>query len=407
MSPYDQSYFEHRVSQFYEGVDRDFRTLGCEKIGTHDIGFRLSRMATPTVEYSEIKRICADIDGTPLHANDASGHRRWPMAWGRASKRYKEIGEQAENRGHQVTACLNFLRASLLAHSGQMFCRPEWPEKLELQKERTECYRRAAPGLGIERIEIPYKGHHLPGYMWTPETSSKPPVVIMAPGANSVKEELHRWAQAFRTRGIATLTFDGPGQGELTPLQGSALPMRIEEYHQAFTAVIDHLERNYQATVDVERIALWGQSLGGYFVTRTYAFEKRPIALVNLGGPPTMMQYPHLPGDVVEEMRDLMGFQTMEETWTYFQEHSDALHFAKEIDIPFLIIHGSRDDLIEDSLMDRLVETVGDTAELIVYKDGNHGVFNWDFVMTDRMADWLADRLSIDGHIERPPVGTS
>jgi len=390
---YDEDYFQQRVLAFYEGVDQAFRTLGCEQAGMHDIYFRLSRMAPPGVEYSEIKRILADIDAPPLHPNDASGHRRWPLGWGRASRRYKDIAEKAERDGHEVTAGVNFLRASLLAHSGQMFCRPEWPEKLELQKERGECYRRAAPFLGLQRVEIPYRGHTLPGYLWPPEGGAKPPVVVMAPGANSVKEELQRWARAFRARGLATLTFDGPGQGELTPLQGSPLPMRIEQYHEAFTAVIDYLEANAAERVDVRKIAIWGQSMGGYFVSRAFAHEKRPVAGVNLGGPPTMMQYPHLPGDVLEEMRDMMGFETMEETWTYFQEHSDALPFAKEIDVPFLIVHGARDELIEDVLMDRLVEAVGQTAELVVYKEGNHGVFNWDDIMTDHMADWLLDRL--------------
>ena len=128
-------------------------------------------------------------------------------------------------------------------------------------------------------------------------------------------------------------------------------------------------------------------------VSRAFTFEKRPIAAVNLGGPPTMMQYPHLPADVQEEMRDMVGFDTMEEVWTYFQEHSDALPFAKDIDVPFLIVHGARDDLISDDLMDSLVTAVGSNAELVVYEEGNHGVFNWDFVMTDHMADWLVDKL--------------
>ena len=30
----------------------------------------------------------------------------------------------------------------------------------------------------------------------------------------------------------------------------------------------------------------------------------------------------------------------------------------------------------------------------VVYKYGNHGVFNWDFLMTDHMADWLVDQLN-------------
>ena len=35
-------------------------------------------------------------------------------------KRYKAIAEEAEAKGYKVTAGNNFLRASLLAHSGQM-----------------------------------------------------------------------------------------------------------------------------------------------------------------------------------------------------------------------------------------------------------------------------------------------
>jgi len=391
---FDEEYFIQRTHRFYEEVDRAFRTIGSEAVGSQDIFYRLSRMATPTIEYSEVKRICADIDAPPQGPDEASGHRRWPLAWGRASKRYRDIAEKAEGTGHTVTAGLNFLRASLLAHAGQMFCRPEWPEKKALQKVRAECYRRAAPHLGIEVHRIPYADRQLPAYVWLPQGVNNPPVVVMAPGANSVKEELHRWAQAFVARGLATVTFDGPGQGELTPLQGGQLPMRLEQYHKAFTAVIDYLEKNLSDRVDTRRIALWGQSMGGHLATRAYEHEKRPIAIVNLGGPPSMVTYPFLPGDVQEEQRDLLGFKTFEDAWAYLQKNGDALSAARSIDIPYLIIHGSRDDLIGDDFMAQLKEAVGTTAEMVVYKDGNHGVFNWDFIMTDAMGDWLVNRLS-------------
>lgn len=391
---FDESYFEDRVRSIYEEVDKAFRTVGCEVVGTHDIFYRLSRTATPTVEYSEIKRICADVDGPPQGINEASGHRRWPLAWGRASRRYKDIAEKAETTGHTVTAGTNFLRASLLAHSGQLFCRPEWPEKLALQTERAECYRRATPYLGIEEHQVPFGEHILPAYLWIPEDVERPPVVVMAPGANSVKEELHRWARPFVERGMATLTFDGPGQGELTPLQGSQLPMRLEEYHGAFTAIIDYLEEKAADRVDIRRVAIWGQSLGGHLVSRAFEHERRPVAAVNLGGLATMGAYPFLPGDVQEEVRDLLGFKSFEQAWQYLQEHGDALSLVHHIQVPYLIIHGSRDDLVGDEAMHSLANTVGDNAELVVYKDGNHGVFNWDFIMTDAMADWLVDKLS-------------
>jgi 2,6-dihydroxypseudooxynicotine hydrolase len=392
---YDEAYFRNRVKNFYLEVDKGFRTLGCEAFGVQDIFYRLSRVATPTIEYSEIKRILADIDAPPLSIQEPSGHRRWPLAWGRAMKRYKAIAEEAEAKGYKVTAGNNFLRASLLAHSGQMFCRPEWPEKLELQKERAGCFRRAAPFLGIEILDVPFKdGHALPAYLKLPAEVENPPVVLMAPGANSVKEELYRWVPAFVERGIAALTFDGPGQGELTPLQGGNLPMRYEEYHQVFTAMIDFLEENYAKQVDLKRIALWGQSTGGHLATRAYVEERRPKAIINLGGQPTMFGYPFLPPDVMEEARDLFGFETYEETWEYVQKHGDGLEAAKAIDIPYLIIHGSRDDIVGDRAMHELLEAIGNNAELVVYKDGNHGVFNWDFIMTDAMADWLLAKLA-------------
>ena len=107
-----------------------------------------------------------------------------------------------------------------------------------------------------------------------------------------------------------------------------------------------------------------------------------------------MFDYPFLPPDVMEEARDLLGFETYEEAWDYVQRHGDGLEPAKAIDIPYLIVHGSRDDIVDEKAMYELAQAVGKTAELVVYKDGNHGVFNWDFIMTDAMADWLLDKLS-------------
>ena len=37
----------------------------------------------------------------------------------------------------------------------------------------------------------------------------------MVNGADSVKEEYHNWARQFVRRGLAVLTIDGPGQGEM------------------------------------------------------------------------------------------------------------------------------------------------------------------------------------------------
>jgi 2,6-dihydroxypseudooxynicotine hydrolase len=391
---FTEEFFERRIEDFYTKVDHAIRLHGVEAIGSQDILYRLSRVATPTVEYSEIKRICSDIDAAPLGPNEPSGHRRWPFAWERASERYKEIAVNAEKAGHTVTAGLNFLRASLLAHSGQMFCRPEWPEMTKLQLERRDSYRRAAPYLGIEDHKVPYGDFEIPGYLWVPKDVERPPVVIMAPGANSVKEELHRWAAPLVDRNLAAFTFDGPGQGELSPLQGSKLPMRLEKYHEVFTTIINYLEANLNNKVDATKVAIWGQSMGGHLVTRAFEHETRPIAAVNLAGPPTNEGFAFAVGDHLVEMRDLLGVDTFLEAYEYLEKHGDGSSALKHIKVPFLIVYGSRDVLMGEDVMHQMAKDIGDNAMLLEYKDGNHGVFNWDFVMTDAMCDWLVDHLT-------------
>ena len=391
---YDERYFQERVSAFYRDLDRGIRTIGSEKLGSQDQFFRLSRFATPTVEYSEIKRICADVDALAQQPDEPSGHARWPFAWGRAARRYQEFAQKADASGNSHTAGLNYLRASLLAHAGQMMCRPEWLEKVELQKMRASCFRQAAGILGMEEHAIPYGSHRLPAYLWIPQVKGKPPVVLLAPGADSTKEELYRWAQAFVARGLAALIFDGPGQGELSPLVYPGLPMRLETYHSAFSAVIDYLQANAADRVDASRVATWGQSMGGFVVLRAYEHETRPLAGVNVSCPPKLEIYPFMAADTQERIRDLFGFKSFEETWDYCQAEGDVTRFAHHIKAPCLTIHGSRDPLVSDSVIANLNRLIGPHAEVLAYRDGNHGVFNWDFMMTDSMADWLVHKLN-------------
>jgi len=390
---YNESYFTERLSSFYRDFDRSLRTIGSENLGSQDIFFRLSRFANPTLEYSEIKRICNDLDKISLDPDESSGHKRWPVAWKFASERYKLIAEKAETENFQVTAGNNFLRASLLAHAGQMMCRPEWPEKIDLQKVRASCYKRAAHHLGLEEHQIPFGNHSLPGYLWIPKGARKAPLVIMAPGADSTKEECHRWAEAFVARGMATFTFDGPGQGELTPLIEKSLPMRLESYHEVFSTILDYFEKISYDQLDISRTALWGQSMGGHLVLRAFEKEKRPRAGVDLAGPPNMNVFPFMSADTQERIRDLFGFSSFEETWDYCQKFGNAIIPASNLPVPCLIVHGSRDPLVSDEVISQLMKSLGKNGELLAFNDGNHGVFNWDFVMTDKMADWLIKKL--------------
>jgi 2,6-dihydroxypseudooxynicotine hydrolase len=82
----------------------------------------------------------------------------------------------------------------------------------------------------------------------------------------------------FLARGLATLAFDGPGQGEAE----YDLPI-LPEYERPVAAVIDWIER--RDDLDAARVGLWGVSLGGYYAPRAAAFEPRVKAVVALTGP--------------------------------------------------------------------------------------------------------------------------
>jgi len=91
------------------------------------------------------------------------------------------------------------------------------------------------------------------GVLRTPWHAPRPPVVILIPGLDSVKEELHTYGDDFLRRGMAVLAIDGPGQGEMEFRH----PMRFD-YETPVRHAIDYLETRHD--VDAGRIGLMGSA---------------------------------------------------------------------------------------------------------------------------------------------------
>ena len=147
-------------------------------------------------------------------------------------------------------------------------------------KKQIACRQAALPYLDPpgERVEIPYEGKTLAGILRKPKGIDKPPVVVMAVGLDSTKEETEAYEVPFLARGIATLVFEGPGQGE------GQYDFAIRgDYEVPVHAVLDYMET--RRDLDTSRIGMWGVSLGGYYAPRATAFEKRIKACIALGGP--------------------------------------------------------------------------------------------------------------------------
>ena len=142
------------------------------------------------------------------------------------------------------------------------------------------CYSAAAPHLDppIERVEFPYQGVAMPGWLRKPRGAGRPPVAIILPGLDACKEELHAWAESFVDRGVAALTLDGPGQGETS----FHLPV-THDWGPVIGAVIDVLER--RDDVDGSRVGVVGQSLGALYAPLAAAGEPRLKACIANCGP--------------------------------------------------------------------------------------------------------------------------
>ena len=164
-----------------------------------------------------------------------------------------------------------------MLHFGKFLFVNDRDEMRRVHDRAIECRRLALPHTfpAGERVEMPYEGASLAGIFRKPAGAARPPVAVMCMGLDSAKEEMGAYEQLFLDRGLATLSFDGPGQG------GAEYDLSIRPDCEA--AVFDYLES--RDDIDAARMGLWGVSLGGYFAPRAAAYEKRARACIALSGP--------------------------------------------------------------------------------------------------------------------------
>jgi alpha-beta hydrolase superfamily lysophospholipase len=128
-----------------------------------------------------------------------------------------------------------------------------------------------------ERVDIPYEGSTLPGYLVSPADDGEARATVIL---NNGSEGSHAalWgstAHAALARGYAVLFFDGPGQQSM--LFERAVTLR-HDWEHVVTPVVDFLLG--RTDVDGDRLAIYGTGQGGYLVPRALAFEKRIAAAI-------------------------------------------------------------------------------------------------------------------------------
>ena len=204
----------------------------------------------------------------------------WCKAWSARAAVHEAMGRAALAEDKHLSAGEHLQRAGIYYHFAKFLFVHDTAQMRAAHDKAIACRNLALPHLAPpgERVAIPFEGGVLHGILRRPAGIARAPVMVMVCGLDSCKEETAAYEEPYLARGVATLVFDGPGQGEAEydmPIRGN--------YETAVTAVIDHVETRHD--LDASRIGLWGVSLGGYYAPRAAAFDRRVKACIALSGP--------------------------------------------------------------------------------------------------------------------------
>ena len=311
----------------------------------------------------------------------------WLAAWTVTAEVHLGLAEHARAQGNRRSAGEAYLRAAISYH----FSKFVWVLDPELNRCNTEAAVRALYAAHAlldptaERIEAVADGARVVANLRLPEGERPVPLVVLIPGLDSTKEEFFHWETVFLDRGMATLSLDGPGQGE-TGLHADIRP----DYEIAVAAILDAVAGRPE--LDSRRIGAAGVSLGGHYVVRAAAFEPRIRALAGISGP-----FDFAAGweTMPELTRETIAHHTGADSPDDARRRAHALDLdgvAERVAVPCLVVTGKLDRVIAWEQTKRIADAVPG-ADWVLFDDGTHVCNNIPFKYRPLVADWMRARL--------------
>jgi pimeloyl-ACP methyl ester carboxylesterase len=331
----------------------------------------------------------AGVDYNDFAATTAGVERweDWLGAWQALGDTHAEAAREAETASRRITAGDAWLRAAVAYHFGKFVWVLDEERSRAVADQAVEALYAAHRLLDptAERIEAPLEDAAVFGNLRRPALAERPPLVLLIPGLDSTKEEFFTLEEVFLRRGMATLSLDGPGQGEA----GYRLPIR-PDYEVAVAAVLDRLDGRQD--LDLERVGALGVSLGGYYAPRAAAFEPRIRAVAGISGP---LHFGALWDRLPELTRETFAHKSGAQNEDDARERALALDLdgvLERLDRPALFVTGRRDRLIPWEATERQAQAAPQ-GTFVVLEEGNHVCANVPYLSRPLVADWLREHL--------------
>jgi pimeloyl-ACP methyl ester carboxylesterase len=355
-------------------------------------------------ELCEIDDACRPLKRRAGAALDDESQQVWFDRWTAIANRAAELAGADEQQGRARSAGRKQLRAAAYHLMAERMMTNHSPHKMASYRAALACFAMGVARRGdlVEFVDVPFEdGTSLPSLFVPggPQGAGPRPCVIVFNGFDVTKEVLYLMGvPELAARGISVLLCDQPGSGGALRLHG--LPTR-PDMEVAAAACLDHLAGD---VVDMDRVAVAGISMGGYFAPRAAAFESRLAACIAWGAFHDLL-------DVAANLAATGAHSAppFQIPWVFGIDDQDALAHhaqlftldgvAEKLTCPLLVIHGADDRQVPVEQARRTIDQAHNARrrDLVVFPDGHWGDQHCQVddptLAIDLIADWLQEVL--------------
>ena len=339
--------------------------------------------------------------------------------FGAAARRREAKAVAFEAEGRTVTARESYFIASMLYSAAR------WPIfeasalHIDYNERMKACYDKYieyAPR-PIERVEIPFAGGVLPGYLalpYAPAAGETFPCAIGIDGMDGSKEIMcSMYGDKMLERGMASFVYDGPGQGEC-PVDG--LYVTKDNHMGAAEAVYDWLAQH--PAIDTDRMVIFGLSFGSFFGMQAAAAlgdRVKGAALTFVCHEPGCYTIFNMAAPSFKLRFMFMSDYADEDEFDKFISEFSLLPILDQVKYPILIQAGQDEELSPVECTEDVVAKLNVPKKLVVYEGDRHAIGsgstanymgeNWYAMLADWCRDRIDDKPAPNEHVLIDTIG--